>query len=139
MISGSIFKEMMILIYISSKFEDRSTYLVKYLRNGQNKIMGFHQPPLPCSLIPPPHHGCRNDYLESFGAVYWTKKLLKNLRGLQKPPFGGLGLILPKKVFFSLSFPLDTESICTSAFIFIIEDQKQITKIIFNHTKNAAS
>ena len=36
----------------------------------------------------------------------------------------------------SLSFPLDTKSIGTSAFIFIIEDQKQITKNTINHTKN---
>ena len=40
--------------------------------------------------------GCRNDYLEAFDAVYWAKKaVIKNLRGLQQPPFGGRGLNFP--------------------------------------------
>ena len=51
--------------------------------------MRFHQPPLPFSLmtpIPKRHplisprihqkmrKGCRNDYPEAFGTVYWAKK-----------------------------------------------------------------
>ena len=74
---------------------------------GKIKIMGFHQVPLPFSLMtpipkwhPPPmsprihqkmRKGCRNDYLEAFGAVYWAKKLLKILRGATTP-FGVRGL-----------------------------------------------
>ena len=69
---------------------------------GEIKIMGFHQPPLPFSLmtpIPKRHplisprikrcvKDVENDYLEAFGAVYWAKKdVSKNLRGLQQPPF----------------------------------------------------
>ena len=40
--------------------------------------------------------GCRNDYIEAFGAVYWGEKAVKkNLRGLQQPPpFGGQGLVM---------------------------------------------
>ena len=37
--------------------------------------MGWHQPPLPFSLmIPYPNDtkGCRNDYIKAFGAVYWA-------------------------------------------------------------------
>ena len=72
------------------------------------KVMGFHQPPLSFSLIIPIpkrhpqisphiqqkiHKGCRNNYLEACGAVYWAKKAaLKSLRGLQQAPFGGRGI-----------------------------------------------
>ena len=52
--------------------------------------MGFHRPPSILFDEPPipkrhplisPHihqkmcKGCRNDYIEAFGAVYWAKKL----------------------------------------------------------------
>ena len=69
------------------------------------RIMGFHQPPT--ILFDDPHtqttplkfhsftsKGCRNDLIEAFIAVYWAKKLLNNLRGLQQTPFGGRGLKL---------------------------------------------
>ena len=71
--------------------------------------MGFTNPPPPILFDDPhtqmapqisPHihqkrrKGCRNDYIEAFGAFYWAKKLFKeNLRGLRQPLFGGRGLI----------------------------------------------
>ena len=47
--------------------------------------------------IPPHIHqkmrkGCRNDYLEAFGAVYWAKSCFKKSWELQQPPFGVRGL-----------------------------------------------
>ena len=37
--------------------------------------------------------GYRDDYIETFGAVYWAIKAVKNLRVVAKtPPFGGRGL-----------------------------------------------
>ena len=99
--------------HLHSKFE--AHILSNILEMGKIKIMGFHQPPsLPDyhSLWRPPypngtpyfspytskdamHKGCRNDYLEAFGAVYWAKNaiLKKFLGGLQQPPFGGRGLM----------------------------------------------
>ena len=64
------------------------------------KVMGFHQPPSTILFDDPPypndtpkisphkmHKGCRNDYIEVFGAVYWAKKaVLKNLRGVATIP-----------------------------------------------------
>ena len=36
--------------------------------------------------------GCRNDYMEAFGAVYWAKKrCLKKSWRLQQLPYGGRG------------------------------------------------
>ena len=68
---------------------------------GKIKIMGFHNPPLPFSLmtpIPKQHplilprihqkmsKGCKNDYVEAFGAVYWAKKLFKKILGVATTP-----------------------------------------------------
>ena len=65
------------------------------------KVIGFHQPPLPFSVMTPipkrhpqispqihqkMHKGCRNDYIEVFGEVYWAKKAVKNLRGVSTTP-----------------------------------------------------
>ena len=67
------------------------------------KIMGFHQPPSTIffddphtkttPLISPHIHlkmrkGCRNDYIEAIGAVYWAKMLLK-----KNKTFGRRGII----------------------------------------------
>ena len=53
------------------------------------KVMGYHQPPPPFSLMTPPYpndtpnsphicqkmrKGCRNNYIEAFGAAYGVKK-----------------------------------------------------------------
>ena len=52
--------------------------------------MGFHHPLPFCLMTPIPEQhpkisshiyekmrkGCRNDYLEAFGAVYWAKKVV---------------------------------------------------------------
>ena len=56
--------------------------------------MGFHQFPSTILFddhpIPKRHpqigRGCRIDYIEVFGAVYWEKNPVKQNRGSQKPP-----------------------------------------------------
>ena len=63
---------------------------------GKIKIMGFYQPPtiLFDDPIPKRHHlishrihqkmrkGCRNDYLEAFGAVFNGSQLAKMKKGI---------------------------------------------------------
>ena len=76
----------MILIYIAS-LKHISCQLFKQM--DKIRIMGFHHPPLPFSLMTPipkrhpiilphihqkMHEGCRNDYIEALGPVYWAKK-----------------------------------------------------------------
>ena len=81
---GWLCQEMMIFIYIASL---EHTYLVKYLWNGQNKNHGIS--PTPSTIIfDDPHtqttpqisphihqkmrKRCKNNYIETFGAVYWA-------------------------------------------------------------------
>ena len=73
------------------------------------KVMGFHYPHLylfslmthHTQTTPPNftsytskmHKGCRNNYIEAFGAVHWVKKAVsKKILELQHPPFGGCRL-----------------------------------------------
>ena len=89
---------MMIIIYITN-LKHISCRTFKEM--DESRIMRFHQPSYHSFWWPPypkkPHnftsyaskdsYGCRNDYIEAFGAVYWAKKPFKNLRGVVTTPF----------------------------------------------------
>ena len=83
---------------------------MKYLRNGQNKNHGIspspstilfddpHTQTTPPNLISPCIHqkmrkGCRNDYPEAFGTVYWAKKAVLK-KSKEQLPLRGRGLYI---------------------------------------------
>ena len=57
------------------------------------------------------HKGCRNDYIEAFGAVNWGQKTVrKNLWGCNNPRFGGGGVNINFVRCLVLIFMSATES-----------------------------